>query len=354
MAISGDGTAAHPYVPTTFADFKTCVAQAGVYVCLMQDIDVSKDSVYKTGITGRLLIQCRYVYGTAMTYSDTTAYEQYDKCTYNDGEHGLCTYTCIQACTGIDVTNTEYWTRGGNPTKKITGLVITANQCFAFIQSNNNINISNLFFESCAWDKTDNNDLFTAYNTGTNKVTINDCAFSMFYNQHNYSPTICTNGEIIFNRCSLYMKYPGNYITYGHGYTNALIRSSFNNCTIDIEDVGLCCDSAGGQNLTYGNGSYPIVNSSIRVKAYVTTNGGSNKYIGFATTGSFSAITILGVSGDTECLLVPITYYMNGTNIIDKDVVGQATLGTTANLIQGTTAQCKDKDWLTSQGFFTS
>lgn len=352
MAISGTGVASDPYIPTTFADFKTCVSQAGVYVCLMQDIDVSKDSIYKTGITERLLIQCRYVYGTAMTYSDTTAYGINAKCTFNDGEHGLCTYTCIQPCTGIDVTNTEYWTRGGNPTKKITGLIITAGQCFAFIQSNNNINISNLFFESCAWDKTDNNDLFTAYNTGRYNVTINDCAFSMFYNQHNYSPAICTNTETIFNRCSMYMKYPGNYITYGYGYTNVLIRSSFNNCTIDIEDVGLCCDSAGGQNTTLG-GSTPIVNSSIRVKAYVTTNSNS-KYIGFATTGSFSAITILGVSGDTECLLVPLSYYMIGTNIIDKDVVGQATLRTHANLIQGTTEQCKDKDWLTSQGFFTS
>ena len=147
MAISGTGTATDPYIPTTFADFKTCVGQNGVYVCLMQDIDVSKDSVYKTGITQRLDISCRYVYGTAMTYSDTTDYVVGDKCTYNDGEHGLCTYECIQACTGIDVTNTEYWTRGGNPTKKITGLIITADDCFSCSQYTNNINMSNLFFE---------------------------------------------------------------------------------------------------------------------------------------------------------------------------------------------------------------
>ena len=351
MAISGDGTAAHPYIPTTFADFKTCVAQAGVYVCLMQDIDVSKDSIYKTGITEPLTILCQYIYGTAMTYSDTTAYAKYDKCTFNDGEHGLCTYECIQACTGIDVTNTEYWTRGGNPTKKITGLVITADDCFAFNQSSNNINISNLFFESCAWDKTRyGNIMFTAYNTGRYHVTINDCAFSMFYNQHSYNPTICVNSEIIFNRCSLYIKYPGNFIAETN-YGNTLIRSSFNNCTIDIEDVGLTCDYSGS-NLAYGNTSSPIVNSSIRVTAYVTTNNGSNKYIGFSTTGSFSAITILGVSDDTGCILKPL--YMAGTNIIDKDVVGQATLETSENLTQGTTAQCKDKNWLTSQGFFTS
>lgn len=348
MAISGTGTAADPYIPTTFADFRTCVGRTGVYVCLMQDIDVSKDSVYKTGITQQLDILCQYVYGTAMTYSSTTAYVVNDKCTYNDGEHGLCTYTCIQECTGIDVTNTEYWTRGGNPTKKITGLVITANHCFAFNQSNNYINMSNLFFESCAWDKTNNDGIFWSYKTGKKDITINDCAFSMFYNQHNYSPMICLNQEFTFNRCSLYMKYPGNYITYANSYSNVLIRnSSFNNCTIDIEDVGLTCDNVGGKNHTYDS----IVNSSIRVKAYITTSGGS-KYIGFVTTGSFSALTALGVSGDSECILTPI--YMYGTNIIDKDVVGQATLGTHANLIQGTTTQCKDKDWLTSQGFFTS
>lgn len=346
MAISGTGTAADPYIPTTFADFLTCIGQTGVYVCLMQDIDVSKDSIYKTGITEPLTISCRYVYGTAMTYSSTTAYAQDDKCTYNDGEHGLCTYTCIQPCTGIDVTNTEYWTRGGNPTKKITGLVITAVLCFRFNQSSNDIDMSNLFFESCVWDKTQNNEMFS--NTAGRDVTINDCAFSMFYNQHSYNPVICMQGVFKFNRCSMYIKYPGNFVTYGQSYSNVLTRSgSFNNCTIDIEDVGLTCDSVGGQNQTYNS----IVNSSIRITAYITTNGG-NKYIGFTTTGSFSAITVLGVSGDTGCILTPL--YMNGTNIIDKDVIGQSTLGTHANLIQGTTEQCKDKDWLISKGFFTS
>ena len=45
MAISGTGVASDPYIPTTFADFKTCVREAGVYVCLMQDIDVSMTTV---------------------------------------------------------------------------------------------------------------------------------------------------------------------------------------------------------------------------------------------------------------------------------------------------------------------
>lgn len=350
MAISGTGTATDPYIPTTFADFKTCVGQTGVYVCLMQDIDVSKDSIYKTGITEPLTISCRYVYGTAMTYSSTTAYAQDDKCTYNDGEHGLCTYTCIQPCTGIDVTNTEYWTRGGNPTKKITGLVITAVLCFRFNQSSNDIDMSNLFFESCVWDKTQNNEMFS--NTAGRDVTINDCAFSMFYNQHDYNALICTSSAFKFNRCSLYVRYPGNFISAGVTYSNRINTDSyFNNCTLDIENVGICGDN-GYTPFTGGEGRF--VNSSLRVTAYITLSSNS-RYFTHTSTGSFAAITILGVRGDgLSCLIYPYGAYMHGTNIIDKDVVGQATLGTSVNLIQGTTEQCKDKDWLTSQGFFTS
>ena len=45
---------------------------------------------------------------------------------------------------------------------------------------------------------------------------------------------------------------------------------------------------------------------------------------------------------------------MSGVNIIDKDVAGSIPISTNANTIKGTTAQCKDKDWLISQGFFAS
>jgi hypothetical protein len=348
MAISGTGTASDPYIPTTFADFKTCVGRNGAYVCLTQDIDVSKDSVYKTGITSSLNITCRYVYGTAMTYSSTTSYAVGNKCTYNDGEHGLCTYECIQACTGIDVTNTEYWTRGGNPTKKITGLIITANYCFSCNQYNNEITIANLFFESCVWDKTyDTSSMFHANESYSSRtIRLNDCSFSMFYNQHSYEAHITDQCTFIFNRCSLYINFShsvsGNFYAYGTVGSN----TSFNNCTIDMSDF--CAPTTSSYYLMRG-----LTNSSVHIVCDVGYSNNGNQ-IQFVGTNSFFAITVRNVYG-TYYSSVALDGVFSGTNIIDKDVLGNITLNSSIqNLIAGTTEQCKDKDWLTSKGFFTS
>jgi len=351
MAISGTGTATDPYIPTTFADFKTCVGQAGVYVCLMQDIDVSKDSIYKTGITEPLTILCRYVYGTAMTYSDTTAYAVNDKCTYNDGEHGLCTYTCIQACTGIDVSNSEYWTRGGNPTKKITGLIITSSTYFNFDQSSNEITLSNLFFESCVFDKTlDNSMLYgkPAVSYSNIPITMNDCSFSMFYNQHSYKHTITNSATFIFNRCSIYFKFihtiSGNMINH---YEAIGSGTRFNNCTIDIN--GLCAPTSNAYYAMRG-----LVNSSLHMVCDCAYTSSGNELM-FSGTNSFFAITLRNIYG-TYYSDVQFNGSFTGVNILDRDVVGNLlfTQYSVQNLVTGTTEQCKDKDWLISQGFFTS
>lgn len=349
MAISGTGTAADPYIPTTFADFKTCVGRTGAYVCLTQDIDVSKDSVYKTGTTASLDILCRYVYGTAMTYSSSTSYAVGDKCTYNDGEHGLCTYECIQACTGIDVSNSEYWTRGGNPTKKITGLIITNNYCFSCNPYNNEITMANLFFESCVWDKTYNNTSMLSGNTsyGTRAIRLNDCSFSMFYNQHSYQACITDTCTFIFNRCSLYIKFSHN-ISGNQSSSCAAVGSntSFNNCTIDMND--LCVTTSMSYYFMRG-----LTNSSVHVVCDVAYSSNGN-WIQFYGTNSFFAVTVRNVYG-TYYNEVVFNGTFSGTNIIDKDVMGNMSLYPNLNnLITGTTEQCKDKDWLISKGFFTS
>lgn len=347
MAISGTGTAADPYIPTTFADFKTCVGRLNAYVCLTQDIDVSKDSVYKTGTTASLDILCRYVYGTAMTYSSSTSYAVGNKCTYNDGEHGLCTYTCIQACTGVDVSNSAYWTRGGNPTKKITGLIITANYCFSCNQYNNEITMANLFFESCVWDKThDTSSMFSANESYSSRtIRLNDCSFSMFYNQHSYEAHITNQCTFIFNRCSLYIKFShsvsGNFYAYGTIGSN----TSFNNCTIDMSDF--CAPTSKSYYLMQG-----LTNSSVHIVCDVAYSSNGN-IVQFEGTNSFFAITVLNTYGAYYNEVV-VGGIFHGTNIIDKDVIGQATIQDTQNLTKGTTEQCKDKDWLISKGFFTS
>ena len=351
MAISGTGTAADPYIPTTFADFRTCVGRTGAYVCLTQDIDVSKDSVYKTGITSSLSIKCRYIYGTARTYSSTTAYAVGNKCTYNDGEHGLCTYECIQACTGIDVSNTEYWTRGGNPTKKITGLIITSSIYFNFDQSSNEITLSNLFFESCVFDKTTYNDPMMygqpSVSYANIPMTMNDCSFSMFYNQHSYYNYITNNATFKFNRCSIYIKFSHSISGNQSGSWDAVGYSTrFNNCTIDMSDF--CFNTGTSYKFMCG-----LVNSSVHVVCDVAYSSNGN-WIQFDGTNSFFAVTVRNVYGNYYNEVV-FNGTFSGTNIIDKDVMGNMSLySNIQNLVAGTTEQCKDKDWLISKGFFTS
>ena len=284
-----------------------------------------------------------------MTYSSSTSYAVGNKCTYNDGEHGLCTYECIQACTGIDVSNSAYWTRGGNPTKKITGLIITNSYCFRCNPYNNEITMANLFFESWVWNKTyDNTELFSGNTSYSERaIRFNDCSFSMFYNQHSYQACITDGCTFIFNRCSMYIKFSHSISGNSSEYHAVGSKTSFNNCTIDMSD--LCAVTSNSYELMRG-----LVNSSVRIVCDVAYSSHGNTIL-FVGTNSFYAVTVRNVYG---------TYYSNvvldgtfsGTNIIDKDVVGNMTLNASSiqNLTAGTTEQCKDKDWLISKGFFTS
>ena len=349
VGISGTGTASDPYKPTTFGEFLTCINVAGSYVCLENDIDVSKDNVYKTGISNYLEIRSAYIFGTAMTYDASTIYNNGDKCTWNDGDHGLCTYTCnVNGTVGVDVSDTTHWTRGGNPTKKITGLIITA---IAFLAFNGYTygkqTMSNVFFESCVYDKTSNYG-FMIGNTSAPQAQpsiINDCTFSVFYNQHQYCPAIVNDDFYFsFNRCSLNFKYAHENVAYN--YNKIFPVSSKNevrNCTINLDNISIYGSDTNNPQIN-------IINSSLRAIISLT-NTGSSPYFTFSGTNSFYAITLIDVT--RTLIIYPTNMY--GTSIMDKDVVGTNVLiSANSGVIQGTTAQCKDKNWLISQGFFAS
>ena len=350
--IVGTGTVSDPYKPTTFGEFLSCIDVSSAYVCLENDIDVSKDNVYKTGISNYLNIKSAYVYGTAMTYDAATTYNQGDKCTWNDGDHGVCVYTCnVDGTVGIDISDTTHWTRGGSAVKKITGLIIT-NSAFMHLGSIFICKISNIFFESCVFNKSGGGGNFEGFINGTSNsgsgisYIFNDCSFSVFFNQYSYSPWVVWGYRFTLNRCSMYVKFPGNFVS----CMQRLFASSatINNCTIDIEDVAFSGDN--GYNTIFGN----LKNSSIRLSIYLYL-ASSDIYISIGNIeNSFISITIKGTNTGNPARIQTYTG-VSGTNIIDKDVIGNATFGTMAsNLIQGTTAQCKDKNWLISQGFFAS
>lgn len=351
---TGTGTLADPYKPTTFLAWKTAVGTSNAYVCMEQDIDVSKDSVYKTGLTESITINCTSLYGTAETYDNTRTYNRDDKCTLNDGEHGLCTYTCqSDGVTGVDVSDTTYWTRGGDPTKKLTGLIITSGS-FLAMNSNNQF-IENIFFESCVFDKNTSAYYQGFIQKGGNSCTFNDCKFSLFYNQHAAGWNWLTgSGNTHLNRCSVYIRYSHGTLSNIPSGANKFISgnaSKLNNCTVSL--IGAGCSGDNGYNSCLGN----VTNCSFYIQLDMNLNSsGAYAFTLGYTTNCFYAIQFNETIGQyaSNAAITPMSSAMYGTNIIDKDIAGSVPIGTSANLIKGTTAQCKDKDWLISQGFFAS
>ena len=355
MAVSGSGTISDPYIPVTFGDFLSVCGQENKYVCLQNDIDVSKDNVYKTGMSSALNIRAT-VYGTAMTYNSATTYNTGDKCTWNDGEHGLCTYTCkVDGTVGIDVSDSTHWTRGGDPTKKITGLIITAQN---FIKYRDNISLSNVFFESCAFFGSGTSYSFIGSDYLNFVFTFNDCLFSIFYNQvkdasiSGGSQPRITQHATYLNRCSLYFRFNGpdlSSVVYSSSYNGYIVFSTdttINNCTIDIENISLL--ASDGNARQFGN----MTSCSFRLTTNLYSGSSGRTKVLFDGVGCFFTMTALDTEVGVTYTFTPLT--LSGVNIIDYEVVGNATITPHANLIQGTTAQCKDKDWLISKGFFAS
>ena len=352
MAVSGSGTISDPYIPVTFGDFLSVCGIDGAYVCLQNDIDVSKDNVYKTGLTSPLNIRAN-IYGTAMTYNSSTTYNTGDKCTWNDGEHGLCTYTCkSDGVVGVDVSDTTYWNRGGDPTKKITGLIITAGNFISYFHYQY-LTMQNIFFESCAFFGTGNNYSFINPASTNHYLTFNDCKFSIFYMQSvgaNYCPKI-TYYTQTFNRCSLYFRFNGpdlSSVSYSDYWRVFSSTTTLNNCTIDIENISILAASSGDSAPQFGN----MVSSSFRLTTNIYSGTTVRNHVGFNGTNCFFALTALNIETGETYTFHPKS--LAGVNIIDSDVRGNASIGGNANLVAGTTAQCKDKDWLISQGFFAS
>ena len=352
MAVSGTGTVSDPYIPETFGDFLSVCSQENTYVCLQNDIDVSKDNVYKTGMSSALNIRAT-IYGTAMTYNSATTYNTGDKCTWNDGEHGLCTYTCkVDGTVGIDVSDSTYWTRGGNPIKKITGLIITAGNFINYYHYQYTT-MSNIFFESCAFFATGESQYaFIGTSSSNHIITFNDCIFSVFYNQFVGSdPSRITRYGTYFNRCSLYFKFNGPDLSNVSTSEYRIVMSNstyINNCTIDIENISILGVQLASSAIQFG-----YMNScSFKMSANLYSGTTGRGAVQFYGNNCFFAFTALNIETGQTYTFAP--YNPIGVNIIDYEVVGNATITPHANLVQGTTAQCKDKDWLISKGFFAS
>jgi len=97
-----------------------------------------------------------------------------------------------------------------------------------------------------------------------------------------------------------------------------------------------------------------LVNSSLHMVCDCAYTSSGNELM-FSGTNSFFAITLRNIYG-TYYSDVQFNGSFTGVNILDRDVVGNLlfTQYSVQNLVTGTTEQCKDKDWLISQGFFTS
>ena len=211
--------------------------------------------------------------------------------------------------------------------------------------------MSNIFFESCVFFGTGAHSFIEASSTN-HIITFNDCIFSIFYKQGvgTYSPRI-THYETNFNRCSLYFRFNGpdlSNVSY-NDYWRILSTSTYmTNCTTDIENISILAVSPGDSSPQFGN----MTSCSLRVVCNVYSGTTTRSCVTFNGSNCFFALTAMNIESGQTYTFKPNS--LSGVNIIDYTVAGGATITSHANLVQGTTSQCKDKDWLISQGFFAS
>lgn len=109
--MTGTGTELDPWYVYEIQDFLDAVYTQGSYVVLGDDIDFKSSIEYRAGIPRTVTIKTRELYGRAYPYKSTKTYAVGDKVSY-DNQTQYLEYTCIQNCTGVDPTDTDYWTSG--------------------------------------------------------------------------------------------------------------------------------------------------------------------------------------------------------------------------------------------------
>lgn len=300
MAYTGSGTAADPYLVSTFADFKTCVAMSGAYVKVVDDINAKLEPNVNS-LSYTMSFYC------AKVYSDK-----------------LC---------------------------RIHGFKITTNN-YAF-QSTSTVIIENIVLDDVVVVFSGSNTKCVLwYGTNNRTVTLSFCEINVLVEVYSNRMTI-SEGSVEFSDSVLkikFSKYDNTTVSDSSLSTRYLTLTRSVLEIIDFPLTMVSTTSTSAQILNINKLEYTIVKINVTILSQLNLNKLS---IVTSTLNTNNSIFVISVEGASD----ELSAEFSGTNfsncIADSDVIGSATYNIldTQNIKLVTDEQVKSEEYLTNIGF---
>lgn len=321
MAVTGTGTQADPYIPTTCDELYKCIVSEstgdypGEYIELQQDFDFTQDINYREALPSTIIISTnKYI------YSDTST------------------------------PNTIYRING----LRVNGASSGSISATAFLTTINssNLTIENVFLSNAIYA----NNLasyangFITTSSSSGEININNCKISLLYKtnvQHGtYFATVTGGGPLNIRNSSIYVTYAmqANYAL-GNIYAGSVLNASiFSGNCFEIHNLHTI-----GYN-TFSNNAHMlyITNSTLFGDIYLNPYVSSTAWMVLSSDNIVHAlqISIEGTGATTPYIVIS----GSGVSICDKDILDPLiNKGGSANYLS--TSQMKDQAYLMDIGF---
>lgn len=242
--MTGTGTQADPYIPTTLSEFITAVGTSRAYVALTQDINAADDPEYTGELTSPLLFDCGLLLGNGHSISGVTVRAE-----------SLMISTHFANANNVFFKNFAHKRTSANYTLTSSGSnEMTMNGCKASIIIDDSTGgslanygfMSQCNFTDCALDVKYINPVNPIILNSTNllRSTIvvrncNICGSADAINCQNSN--LITRSAIIFDNCSV---YADRYLSYSSSQRYSYV--GFLNCEYKADHIRSCGNSSFG------------------------------------------------------------------------------------------------------------
>ena len=284
--MTGTGTQADPYCPTTFSELTSVIGTQGYYVKLTQDIDPNDDPTYDTELNTSLDIKCKLYSEEGHRYAI--------KNVCINAQYAI--YIYYATITNVDFKNfihrkndstSSLWFQTSNINNckfSLNMICSTYDECFAYADSAYCKNCAfNVHFESSA--STSSNSKYSGLimgNGGTNVQYFQNCNFifdNLFINTSSSSTnSYLINNSNIIDHCMFLFDKPR--ISYsGTNYIINITYSSTKSCYFALHQPIYVQTGSSGLILKFVTGSVsqnnlfaydPETSSDIKVQGNVT------------------------------------------------------------------------------------
>lgn len=367
---SGTGTTQDPYLVYTIEGLLYCIDQVGATVLVVNDLDAKHDPTYRESVP-QLNLKCSVISGKAFPYDSSKQYQIGDKCTFNDPDYGNLIYTCKSDCIGVAPTNTEYFNPGESAYVSLAGFKVTGTY-FITASEVASCTVTNIFIESGIHTKTAYKTAGSTFQVGqydsgggvmvSSKVYYNDCKFSMCISFNGQSCNVDSSSNIYKNRCSEYYVMLGSSIweqvggsSQASNVSSQIFCASRYSCTVEFYN-SVMMGQLTGETLSaqsaslVNNASYSSFVGEVKLKrcAWKSNCG----YLVFVNSSNcFYSVSVSGLNGAS--LVNSGTRFINasGVSIYNNDTPHTDSMVYVDAVKSATAEQCKDREWLISQGF---